>query len=107
MNVFRTFGTFALAATLAMPLATSAFAQRDRDWHHDNRGHYDRHDRDRGHGGNGAAIGGALLGLGIGALIGGAIASGPPAYAAPPPVYYAPPPSYGSPPPPPAYYGYR
>jgi hypothetical protein len=94
----------ALAATLAIPPATPAAAQHGPD-----RGHYDRghDDRDRGHGGNGGAVvGGALLGLGIGALIGGAIASAPPAYAAPPPVYYAPPPVYGGPPPPPAYYGY-
>jgi hypothetical protein len=124
----------ALAATLAIPPATPAAAQHgpDRghyDRGHDDRGHYDRghydrgrydrghddrgrydrghDDRDRGHGGNGGAVvGGALLGLGIGALIGGAIASAPPAYAAPPPVYYAPPPVYGGPPPPPAYYGY-
>ena len=37
MTVLRTIGTFALAASLAMPLATSASAQRDRDWHHDDR----------------------------------------------------------------------
>jgi hypothetical protein len=46
------------------------------------------------------------LGLGVGALLGGAVASAPPpAYYAPPPPYYgAPPPAYAAPPP--AYYGY-
>jgi hypothetical protein len=58
------------------------------------------------HGGPG--VGGALLGLGAAAVIGGVIASQ--AYAPPPPVYYAPPPAYYAPPPtyyaapPPGYY---
>ena len=49
----------------------------------------------------GAVIGGVLLGLGVGALLGGALV-------APPPVVYAPPPRYANPyaPPPPIYYGY-
>lgn len=52
--------------------------------------------------GPGAIVGGALLGLGVGALL-----AAP--YAAPPPVVYAPPPAYYPPPayayaPPPAYY---
>jgi hypothetical protein len=46
----------------------------------------------------GPGIGGALLGLGAAAVIGGVIASQ--AYAPPPPVYYAPPPAYYAPPPP-------
>ena len=51
-------------------------------------------------GGGGIGVGGLLLGLGVGALVGGAIAQN---YAPPPPVYYAPPPPvYYAPPP--AYY---
>jgi hypothetical protein len=50
-------------------------------------------------GGNFAA--GALLGLGVGAVVGGALA---PHYYAPPPVYYAPPPPVYYAPPPPVYY---
>ena len=45
----------------------------------------------RGYGG-GAIVGGALLGLGVGALLAA------PYYAAPPPVVYAPPPAYYAPP---------
>lgn len=70
------------------------------------------------HDGSTAIVAG-LLGLGIGAVAGGALgrhsygyepAYAPPVYAAPPPVYYAPPPRvvYASPPPiayaPPGYY---
>lgn len=55
--------------------------------------------RHHGHGGNAAAA--AIIGLGVGAIIGGAIASDRYYYAPPPPrVYYAPPP-----PPQPPYYG--
>jgi hypothetical protein len=101
--MMRSIGALALAATLAIPLAVPATAQ-PRDYHdnpgrhddrawHDNR---DRHDnRDHAHdGGNGAAVlGGALLGLGIGAVVGSALAPPPPVYYAPPPrAYYAPPP---------------
>ncbi len=65
----------------------------------DNRGDYDRHDD---HGG-GIGAGGVLLGLGLGALVGGAIVQQQ--YAAPPPpVYYAPPPPAYYGPPPGAYY---
>jgi hypothetical protein len=39
--------------------------------------------------------GSALVGAGVGAAAGAAIASGPAYYAPPPPVYYAPPPRYG------------
>jgi hypothetical protein len=99
--MIRSIGVMALAATLVIPLATPASAQRGHDWggRSDRGGGRDYH---RGGGGGGAAIGGALLGLGIGAVIGGAIASSQPAYRAPPPVYYAPQP----PAPPPVYYGY-
>jgi hypothetical protein len=53
----------------------------------------------RGGNNNGAVIGGVLLGLGLGALAGSALAQ--PGYAPPPPVYYAPPPpgAYYAPPP--------
>lgn len=55
-----------------------------------------------------AIVGGALLGLGIGAAVAGALA--PPVYYAPPPVYYAPPAVVYAPPRvvygPPAYYGW-
>ena len=74
----RSFSLLALAALLAVMLATPAFAQH----------------RDHGHGypqsrqWHGALLGGALV--------------------APPPVVYAPPPRYANPyaPPPPIYYGY-
>jgi hypothetical protein len=109
----RAFGALALVAALAVPLATPASAQR---WDH--RGGYDRgrgYEGNRGYGrdNSGAVIGGALLGLGVGALVGGAYLAQPRVYAAPPPVYYAPPPVYYAPPPrayyappPPVYYGY-
>jgi len=51
--------------------------------------------------GGGNFVGGALLGLGVGAVVGGALA---PRYYAPPPVYYAPPPPVYYAPPPPVYY---
>ncbi len=89
--------------------------ERGRGHYEAPRGHYEaergRGD-DRGHGGDGAAIlGGALLGLGVGALLGGAMApppaySPPPAYVPPPGVYYPPPPPAYYAPPPPATYGY-
>lgn len=44
--------------------------------------------------GGGAVAAGLLGGLAAGAIIGGAIASTPPAYAVPAPVYAAPPPAY-------------
>jgi len=97
--MIRSISALALAAILAIPLAGPAAAQHDRDR---GRPAY-RHD-DRGHGGNGGAVvGGALLGLGVGALLGGVIAA--PAYAPPPAVYYAPPPPAYYAPPPPVYYG--
>jgi hypothetical protein len=101
----RSFSLLALAALLASMLATPAPAQhqnhgrgygQSRQWH-----------GGRSYGGNGyndnsgAVIGGVLLGLGVGALLGGALV-------APPPVVYASPPPYANPyaPPPPVYYGY-
>ncbi len=97
--MIRAIGATALVAVLAAPLAVPASAQHGHDYRG---GHYDR-----GHDGGGIGVaGGALLGLGVGAVIGGAIASAaPPAYYPPPPVYYPPPtPAYY--PPPPVYYGY-
>lgn len=107
----RRSGIRAFAGLLALPLAvgvsltTPAAAQHPPpDWRrHDGRGdhgHWDRgpHDHDN----TGAVVGGALLGLGVGALLGGALAAPPPVvYSAPPQAYYPPPP-----PPPPVYYGY-
>ena len=103
--VTRSFGLLTLAALLAVMLATPAVAQhqdhgrgyaQSRQWH-----------GGRSYGGNGyhdnsgAVIGGVLLGLGVGALLGGALV-------APPPVVYPAPPPYANPyaPPPPIYYGY-
>ncbi len=76
-----------LAAALAVPAAGPAFA--DRRWEHHGGwgGGHERHDWHGG--GGGIGVGGALLGLGVGAAIGAAIAAPPRAYyAAPPPVYY-------------------
>ena len=93
--MIRSIGDLALASTLAIVLAVPASAQHDHDRHgYDGRGggrNYQDHGGDHGHhdGGGGALIGGALLGLGIGALVGGAIASAPPAYYPPPPTAYA------------------
>ncbi|MCC6468248.1 MAG: mechanosensitive ion channel protein MscS [Alphaproteobacteria bacterium] len=92
----------AIAALLAVPLATSAQA---RDYRGGYRGGYHHH------GGNT----GAYVGLGLGALALGSILAysatqpayvAPPAYyAPPPPAYYAPPPAYSYyAPPPGAYY---
>jgi hypothetical protein len=93
------------AVLLAAALATAPAAAFSDDyhhdhgdgWHHDNGGGDYRHDDggDYHHGGN--ALGGVLLGLGVGALVGGVIAQQN--YAPPPPVYYAPPPAYYAPPP--------
>lgn len=87
----RTFNTLLIAAPVAFGLlaAPAAHAEwRNHGGGYDRHGGYERHhDHD-----NGNAVAGALLGLGIGALVVGAIASQPPAYAAPPPVVYAPPP---------------
>lgn len=102
----------ALAAALTVPTIVPASAQPyDRRREDARRFEHERHDehRDWGHrddhgdwghrgGGGGAVIGGALLGLGLGAVVGSAIA-------APPPVYYAPQPRPYAPPPP-VYYGY-
>jgi hypothetical protein len=89
----------ALVAATALSAASPAFADGRWEHHGDWHGGHDR--RDWHHGGDrggGIGLGGALLGLGVGAAIGAAIAAPPPArYAPPPPAYYAPPP--------PVYYG--
>jgi len=89
-----------LIAGMALAPLAAAAQPYHRDFHHGRPPpHYGGHD-----GNAGAVIGGALLGLGVGAVLGGALAAGPPVYT-PPPVYYAPPaPAYA--PPPPVYYGY-
>jgi len=120
----RTLTALALATAFVVPLAAPAMAQphgrpgeRQDSWQgrpgpqhygrpgpqHYERQRYERHDNWRGGGrdNSGALIGGALLGLGVGAIIGGAMVSQPPAYYAPPPAYYAPLPEDMPPPPPP------
>lgn len=99
----RLLGSCVLVALLAVPCALPASAQRNE---HDRRAparHYAPREQWRGgyerQDNSGAMVGGVLLGLGIGALLGGALAPPPPVvYAPPPPNYYAPPP--------PVYYGY-
>ena len=82
------------AGLLAAPAAHADWHGRGYGWH-GGYPHWEHH-----HDNGGAAVAGALLGLGLGAIIGGAIASQPPAYyAPPPPVAYAPAPSYYAPPP--------
>ena len=85
-------GLIAAGVLAAAPAAYAEWHGRGWGWH--GAPHYYEHH----HGDGGAAVAGALVGLGLGAIIGGVIASQP-AYA-PPPVTYAPPPAYY----PPAYY---
>jgi uncharacterized membrane protein len=70
------------------------------------RGYYGGTYAPRGSNTGAAIVGGALLGLGLGALLSNGLMAQQPYYAASPPVYYAPAPPgyYGTPPP--AYYGY-
>jgi hypothetical protein len=114
----RTLGLLLLATAMAAPLSLPAAAE---DRGHEDRGHYDhRYDRHYGHydyhrgPGPGVVVGGALLGLGVGAVIGSHLMAPPPVvyapppavvYAPPPAVVYAPPPAVVYAPPPPAYYG--
>jgi len=94
----RRFTMLVLAAAMAAPLGLPAAAQPYRghpDYHRDYRGGGDYHGGGYYHGGPGpgAVVGGALLGLGVGAVI-GSVLRPPPAviYAPPPTVVYAPPP---------------
>jgi hypothetical protein len=90
-----------IAAPVAAGLLAAPAAHAD--WRHHGGGGWGGPARhyDHGHGGGISPAAGALIGLGVGALIGGVIASQTPVYAAPP-VAYAPPPAYY--PPAPAYY---
>jgi hypothetical protein len=101
------------AGLLAMPMAAHADWHGRGGWHGGGGGWHGGGWHGGGwgyrpHYGPGPAIAGALLGLGVGAVVAGALAP-PPVYYAPPPVYYAPPPVYYAPPPayypPPVYYG--
>jgi len=74
------------AAALALPLTFASPDSAEGAW---------GHPHGYGHNPVGAIVGGALLGLGIGAAVASAVA--PPVYYAPPPVYYAPPPVYYAP----------
>ena len=103
-----------LAATATIPLAvaimaapTAAHADYYRGGYGGYRGGHYGH---RGIG-TGAVVGGAILGLGVGALLARPYYAPPPVVYAPPPVYYAPPPAYAYAPPayayappPPTYY---
>jgi hypothetical protein len=57
------------------------------------------------HAGNGSAVGAGLVGFGVGAIVGSALAPETVYVAPPPPVYYAPPPVVYVAPPPPVYVG--
>ncbi|MDE8342473.1 MAG: hypothetical protein POG24_01480 [Acidocella sp.] len=102
---FRIITTAVFAASLSLaPLAAHA---DDHHYYGGDRGDYRGGDGGGYRGGDrgGDAIGGALLGIGIGALIGGAVVSQQQQYyAPPPPVYYAPPPPVYYAPPPGVYY---
>ena len=92
----RTWTSLLIAAPVALGLLAAPAAHAD--WRHHGGG-WDNGWHGHEHHGNGDAVAGALLGLGVGAVIGGVIASSrpscftrlPPVYA-PPPVAYAPPP---------------
>jgi hypothetical protein len=94
----RTSTLLAAIAALGLVVAPAAHAQ-PRHW----RGHGPVYRRGPG---PGPAVAGALVGLGVGALVGGAIVASQQPYYAPPPVPYAPAPAYYPPPaygPPPGY----
>lgn len=91
---------FLAAGLLAAPAANAQWGGRGPGGYRGGPGYYHHH---RGPG-PGAIIGGALLGIGAGALIAGAFAPPPPVVYAPPPAYY-PPPAYAYAPAP-GYYPY-
>ena len=82
-----------LAMTAAAPVAANAQYYRG-GYGYGYRGGYGY---GRGFGFGGAFVGGALLGLGVGALAARPYYAAPPVYYAPPPVVYAPPPVYYAP----------
>src|SRR3954469_7556275 len=85
-----------LAAVLALTAAAPAQAQ----WRGPYGGYRPGYYHHRGYGpGPGAVVGGALLGLGVGALLAAPYVAPPPpvVYAPPPPAYYAPPAYYPAP----------
>lgn len=108
----RTMTRLLLAAPVAAGLLAAPSMARA-DWHgwHVWRGggwHGGWHGGHWNYWGPGAVVAGALAGIGVGALVAGAVAPPPPVYYPPPPAYYAPPPGYYAPPPaayapPPAY----
>jgi hypothetical protein len=57
------------------------------------------------HAGNGSAVGAGIVGFGLGAIVGNALAPQTVYVAPPPPVYYAPPPPVYVAPAPPVYVG--
>jgi hypothetical protein len=89
----RTWSSLLIAAPVAFGLLAAPAAHAD--WRHHGGGWggggrgYERHHNGNDHG---DAVAGALIGLGVGALIGGMVAASQPQYYAPPPVVYAPPP---------------
>ena len=92
-------GVFTLGMALSLS-ATVAMAQHGQERGRGGGEHWRSH-------GDGGRVGGALLGLGVGALLGGAIYGTHQYYATPPAVYY--PPTRGgyyAAPPPAYYYGY-
>jgi hypothetical protein len=96
----RIWTSLLIATPVALGLLAAPAAHAD--WRHRGGG-WDggRHGYEHREHGNGDAVAGALIGLGVGAVIGGIIASSQPQYYAPPPVAYAPPPPpyapYGAP----------
>lgn len=106
-TILCSISALALAVIAVSPVDSSYAWDR---WHHEGGWRGGREWGDRGDCG-GCGIAGALLGLGVGAAVGAAMAGdGPPPYAPPPAGYYPPPGVYYPPPqavyPPPAvYYG--
>jgi hypothetical protein len=89
-RTMRTSSSLLIAAPVALGLLAAPAAHAD--WHR--HGGWDNGWHGHEHHGHGDAVAGALIGLGVGAAIGGIIASSQPYYYAPPPVAYAPPPPY-------------